>query len=132
MSLQRRERLLQAQLAAEQRDAELTFAPAINVRSARLAARPGARPALGARPQPRPSGEIGPCQRQFLLNLRPVPHSHADDCAETDATMRQVFFSILIPTESCWTSQVICLAVHDPRRGSLTWPCLEGRTCCSQ
>ena len=65
----RRERLLQAQLAAEQRDAELTFAPAINGRSARLAGRPGSRAALDARPRPRACGKTGPASI-FCFNSR--------------------------------------------------------------
>lgn len=76
MSLRCRERLLQAQLAAEQRDAELTFAPAINGRSARLAGRPGARPALDARPQPRPSGETGPCQHSSHIAFDILTQRH--------------------------------------------------------
>jgi len=53
-ALPRRERLLCARLDADAADPDLTFAPAINGRSARLAGAAGGRRAARARPAPPP------------------------------------------------------------------------------
>ncbi|KAK9839459.1 hypothetical protein WJX81_003613 [Elliptochloris bilobata] len=81
----KREKLLQAQLAAEERNAELTFSPAINGRSARIAERRGARPALGARPNPATSGAPEDTECTFAPALNPASEALLEGSAAVPA-----------------------------------------------